>query len=181
MTANLAQICDDLSAQLVTDGWTGLASRVGAKYLANNEDPPPRVVYVLPRIGEESFEAPDFIGQRTGHRPRAFRTRVSPVEIHLAALTLADTERLSHDLASAIHRRTYGNYEILGGGYLSESESAWSQFAQVYVLRVAFRSPVLELPLGQSVAVVTVETVQQKSEIVNPTDGTVAVDVDYPP
>lgn len=179
-TPTLSQICDAITAQLVTDGWAGLVGRIGARYLANNEDAPPRIVYILPRPGEETFEAPDFVGQRPGHTPRAFRTRVAPVEIHCAATTVYDTERLSHDLASAIHRLTYGAYQILGGGYLSEVEGAWAQFAEVYVMRVAFRQPILELPMGQSEDIATVTTVQQKSEIVNPTDGTVETDVDYP-
>lgn len=179
-TTTLCQVFDAITERLVLDGWSGLTGRTGAKYLANNEDPLPRIVYIPPRPGEESFEAPDFVGQRAGHRPRAFRTRVAPVEIHCAAETMEATERLSHDLLSAIHRLTFGAYQALGGGYLSENESGWSQFAEVYVLRVAFRQPILELPMGQAEDVATITAVKQRSEILDPATGTPEVDVDYP-
>lgn len=179
--SNLSTIAEDISARLRSVyGWPDLAVRIGARWLANNEDAPPRLVFILPRPGEESFEAPDFIGQRQGHRPRTFRTRISPLEVHCAARTLADTERLSHDLASAIHRSLHGAYEILSGGYLSETESAWAQFAEVYVLRFNVRQPILETPAGQGEDTSLVTIVQQRSEILDPATGAAEVDVDYP-
>lgn len=177
----LPQIFQALADALLQSEWPTLSVRVGAKFLDNNEDAMPRMVFVLPRPGEETFEAPDFIGQRAGHRPRAFRTRVAPVEIHVAAETLEDTERLAHDLASEIHKETFGSYALISGGYLSENESGWAQYGEVYVLRVAFRQPILELPMGQSEATVTVTAVAQKSEIEDPATGAVETDVDYPP
>lgn len=178
--STLSDIFAAIVADLQARGWSTLASRVGSKYLANNEDALPRVVFIPPRPGEESFEAPDFVGQRPGHRPAAFRTRIAPVEIHAAAATFNDTERLGHDLSSSIHRLCYGAYSHLGAGYLSENESGWSAYGEVYVLRVAFRQPILALPMGQAATAANVDAVLQKSEIQFP-DGDVEVDVPYPP
>ena len=178
--STLGDIFDGITAELVKD-WPDLNPRTGARFIANNEDPMPRIVYIPPRPGEETFEAPDYVGQSATRRPKAFRTRVAPCEIHVGAATFDDIERLAHDLASAVHRLTHGAYVLIGGGYLSENESGWAQYGEVYVLRVAFRQPILELPMGQSEATVTVTAVAQKSEIEDPATGAVETDVDYPP
>lgn len=180
-TATLAQICESLGAALVAGPWPALKVKVGAKWLSNLEDPLPRMVFVLPRPGEETFEAPDQVGSRAGHRPRAVRTRVAPLEVHCGAVTLEDTERLAHDLASEIHRQLYGVYALLGGGYLSENESAWAQYGEVYVLRFSVRQPILETPMGVTPSVATVETVAPKTVIVDPATGAEETDLDYPP
>lgn len=177
--STLGDIFDAITTALQTD-WPELNVRTGAKYLANNEDALPRVVYIPPRPGEETFEAPDFVGQATGRRPKAFRTRVAPCEIHIAAETFDDTERLAHDMASAIHRLTYGAYVLIGGGYLSENESAWAQYGEVYVLRVAFRQPILERPMGRDETTVNIGAGQIQGETQFP-DGTTEIEPDYPP
>lgn len=180
-TSTLSQVCEAIAEMLRTEyGWSTLSTRIGAQWLANNEDAPPRIVFILPRPGEEQFEAPDFIGQRRGHRPRAFRTRVAPLEIHCAAATLDQTERLAHDLASASHKLLYGSYQLLGGGYLSENESGWSQFTEVYVLRMSIRQPILETPAGTGEDAALITQVQQRSEVLDPATGVAEVDVDYP-
>lgn len=175
--STLGDIFDGITAELVKD-WPDLNPRTGARYLANNEDAMPRIVYIPPRPGEEIFEAPDYVGQSPTRRPRAFRTRVAPCEIHVAAASFDDTERLAHDLASAIHRLTHGAYALIGGGYLSENESGWAQFAEVYVMRVAFRQPILELPMGQSQNTIIPTQAKVQTEAEFP-DGT-QVDTPYP-
>ena len=175
--STLGDIFDSITAELVKD-WPDLNPRTGAKFIANNEDPMPRIVYIPPRPGEETFEAPDYVGQSATRRPKAFRTRVAPCEIHVGAATFDDIERLAHDLASAIHRLAHGAYVLNGGGYLSENESAWVQYGEVYVLRVAFRQPILELPMGQSQSAIipTKAQIQTEAEF---HDGT-QIDTPYP-
>jgi len=175
--STLGDIFDGITAELVKD-WPDLNPRTGARYLANNEDAMPRIVYIPPRPGEETFEAPDYVGQSAARRPKAFRTRVAPCEIHVAAASFDDTERLAHDLASAIHRLTHGAYALIGGGYLSENESGWAQFAEVYVMRVAFRQPILEMPMGQSQNTIIPTQAKTQTEAEFP-DGT-QVDTPYP-
>lgn len=176
--STLGDIFDAITEALRSD-WPDLATRTGARFLANNEDALPRLVYIPPRPGEETFEAPDFVGAGPGRQPKAFRTRIAPCEIHVAAQTFDDTERLAHDLASVIHRLTHGAYALIGGGYLSENESAWAQYAEVYVLRVAFRQPILELPMGQTPITTTPTAGQIQGEAQYP-DGTTEVIVPYP-
>lgn len=175
--STLGDIFDGITAELVKD-WPDLSPRTGAKYLANNEDAMPRILYIPPRPGEERFEAPDYVGQSATRRPKAFRTRVAPCEVHVAAATFDDVERLAHDLASAIHRLTHGAYELIGGGYLSENESGWAQYGEVYVMRVAFRQPILELPMGQSqnTIIPTQAKIQTEAEFPSGTQ----VDTPYP-
>jgi len=176
--STLGDIFDALTEALTTD-WPDIHVRTGARFLANNEDAMPRVVYIPPRPGEETFEAPDFIGPGPGRQPKAFRTRVAPCEIHIAAETFDDTERLAHDMASVIHRLMHGAYTLLGGGYLSENESGWAQFGEVYVLRVAFRQPILELPMGRDDATVLATATKIQGEAQFP-GGAVEVDTPYP-
>lgn len=175
--STLGDIFDGITAEMVKD-WPDLNPRTGARYIANNEDPMPRIVYIPPRPGEETFEAPDYVGQSVGRRPKAFRTRVAPCEIHVGAATFDDIERLAHDLASAIHRLTHGAYVLTGGGYLSENESGWAQYGEVYVMRVAFRQPILELPMGQSQNAIIPTQAKIQTEAEFP-DGT-QVDTPYP-
>jgi len=175
--STLGDIFDGITAELVKD-WPDLNPRTGARFIANNEDPMPRIVYIPPRPGEETFEAPDYVGQSATRRPKAFRTRVAPCEIHVGAATFDDVERLAHDLSSAVHRLTHGAYALIGGGYLSENESGWAQYGEVYVLRVAFRQPILELPMGQSQNAIIPTKAQIQTEAEFP-DGT-QVDTPYP-
>lgn len=147
--------------QALAVAWPEVTHRIGSGWLANHEDPNPRIVWVPPLPGKERFEAPDYVGQV----PQAFRTRVMPVELHCSAATFDDVDQLGHDLSAVLHRLLVGNYELIAAGFASENEAELAQSEHVYVLQVELRFPIVDQLRGQSTELVTVETTQLASKI----------------
>lgn len=156
--------------------WPELAHKIGAKWLANHETPLPRAVWVPPRPGQVRYEPPDFVGQA----PQCFGMAVWPVEIHLSAASLegeAGLEQLAHDVAAVLHRQLSGNYELIGGGFLSEDEGEWSASNHVFVLQVELRFPVVDQLRGQTTEAVEAEEIDLKTQAKNH-DGSTEDDVE---
>lgn len=128
------------SVHAVTTPGDTVAFRFGGRYLADREDPLPRVVFSIIR---ESFGP----AENTGRNPRSLRTRIVECVIRVQSTELNPTEQLLSDVCTAIMRQTTG-YSALGSVDWTPDARAWSSDSTIADLTVTFKIPVTDLPLG---------------------------------
>jgi hypothetical protein len=149
----LADVIAPISALL-----TGVTCQVGSEFVSVN-DVPPRVIWV-PTM--DRFDG----AQRHGAGYRSVKTRVARCDVHVwgaaaagdvtAFKELRATELLLNRLICFIHQVAHGAYELEGGDW---GAAGISQYGRLYVLKVAFRIPVVPAEADQDETTTTFDDV----------------------
>lgn len=141
-------ILADVISAIVEDLQTiipAVTSKVGAQYIANHEDAPPRLVWV-PQL--DTFGPPITMSEN----PRQLLTRQTRVVIHVWGDTpshdgdLGPIETLIQTLVASIYRVCHGYFEMGTGTWASQTGQINTD-GHLYLLEVTFQIPIVDVAL----------------------------------
>jgi len=169
----LADIITSIAADMAVEHPT-LTSRVGARWIADNQDPPPRIVWVP---GKDGFEGP----WNNSQEPRQLLTCNTRMVAHVwgageAGDSFASTEALKNNLLASLYRVAHGYYQLGAGTWTSE-DGRIADAGGLYLLEVAFAIPITDRALTQ----VTITSTQQTNVGAFPDGDETDSVVDTPP